>query len=80
MSEEVGGLTDLSNRRNVLVHSFPYLHINILQKKKKKEKEKKERFCRVFLSTKKGCSADRSGPVVTFRKYLTQCEIIPDGE
>ena len=56
MSEEVGGLTDLSNRRNVLVHSFPYLHINILQKKKKKEKEKKRKkgFAGSFYQLRKG--------------------------
>ena len=58
MSEEVGGLTDLSNRRNVLVHSFPYLHINILQKKKKKKKEKEKKkkkgFAGSFYQLRKG--------------------------
>ena len=34
MSEELGGLMDLSNRYSILVHSFPYLHISVLQKAK----------------------------------------------
>lgn len=34
MSEELGGLMDLSNRYSILVHSIPYLHISVLQKAK----------------------------------------------
>ena len=54
MSEEVDVLTDLSNRRNVLVHSFPYLHINILQKKKEKKKKRQKGFAGSFYQLRKG--------------------------